>query len=97
MASLRLAGKPVIPMSTKAPVNVHEAKTRFSKLLEQVGRGREVIIAKAGRPVARLSAYSAPRRKVGKPGGMEGKGYWIAKDFDEPVDELFDALREPRG
>jgi len=83
-------------MGAKSSVNVHDAKTRFSKLLEQVQRGREVIIAKAGRPVARLSAYAPPARKIAAPGGMEGKGYWIAADFDEPVDEVFDVLREPR-
>ncbi|HZR37357.1 MAG TPA: type II toxin-antitoxin system prevent-host-death family antitoxin [Nevskia sp.] len=83
-------------MTAKSAVNVHDAKTRFSKLLEQVQRGRDVIIAKAGRPVARLTAYTAPARKIAEPGGMEGKGYWIAPDFDEPVDELFDVLREPR-
>ncbi len=84
-------------MSGKSPVNVHEAKTRFSKLLEQVRRGREVIIAKAGRPVARLSAYAPPARKITAPGGMEGQGWWIAEDFDEATDDLFDVLREPRG
>jgi hypothetical protein len=34
------------------------------------------------------------RRKAAQPGGMEGQGYWIAPDSDEPVDELFDVLRE---
>lgn len=84
-------------MGAKSSVNVHDAKTRFSKLLEQVQRGREVIIAKAGRPVARLSAYTAPARKIAAPGGMEGKGYSMTPDFDESLDEIFDALREPRG
>jgi prevent-host-death family protein len=84
-------------MVGKSSVNVHDAKTRFSKLLEQVRRGREVIIAKAGRPVARLTAYVPPARKVAEPGGMEGQGYWIAEDFDEPVDGLFEALKEPRA
>jgi prevent-host-death family protein len=84
-------------MSTKSSVNVHDAKTRFSKLLEQVRRGREVVIAKAGRPVARLTAYAPPARKIAEPGGMEGQGYWIADDFNAPADELFEALKEPRA
>ncbi len=84
-------------MSGKSPVNVHDAKTRFSKLLEQVRRGGEVIIAKAGRPVARLTAYAPRPRKIAAPGGMEGQGWWIAEDFDAPADDLFEVLREPHG
>jgi prevent-host-death family protein len=52
------------------PVNVHEAKTHFSKLLERVALGEEIIIAKAGEPVARLSPL-APKRSR-SPGGAEG-------------------------
>lgn len=52
------------------PVNVHEAKTHFSKLLERVALGEEIIIARAGEPVAKLSPL-APR-KARTPGGAEG-------------------------
>ena len=82
-------------MSEPIAVNVHDAKTHFSELLQQVARGDEVVIAKAGHPVARLTAYTPPVRKSAAPGGMEGQGYWIAEDFVAPVDELFDALRDP--
>lgn len=51
-------------------MNVHEAKTHFSKLLERVALGEEIIIAKAGEPVARLSPL-APKRSR-SPGGAEG-------------------------
>ena len=63
-------------------VNIHEAKTHFSKLIERIQRGEEVVIAKAGVPVARLTAYVAPRSRIGPPGGMQGEGFWVASDFD---------------
>ncbi|CAN5772849.1 MAG: type II toxin-antitoxin system Phd/YefM family antitoxin [Actinomycetota bacterium] len=68
-------------------VNVHEAKTHLSRLLERVSAGEEIVIAKAGRPVARLVPYEEdlePRTL----GGWEGR-VWIADDFDElPPDIL---------
>jgi prevent-host-death family protein len=72
-------------------VNVHEAKTHLSKLLEQVRQGEEVIIAKAGRPVARLIAV---RQKPGrrKPGGAKGTLSY-ADDFDAPLpDEVLESF-----
>ncbi|MGH8471509.1 MAG: type II toxin-antitoxin system Phd/YefM family antitoxin, partial [Gammaproteobacteria bacterium] len=54
-------------------VNIHEAKTRFSKLLEEVQKGEEIIIAKAGRPIAKLTSYTPARLKVASPGSMEGE------------------------
>jgi prevent-host-death family protein len=62
-------------------VNIHEAKTHLSRLVEDVGQGEEVIIARAGKPVARLvSATKARRRR---------KLGWLAARFEVPVD--FDA------
>jgi prevent-host-death family protein len=75
-------------------VNIHEAKTHFSKLLEQVQQGEEIVIAKAGHPIAKLSPYLPEKQKIAPPGGMEGEGFWIADDFNEPVDDLFDCLKE---
>jgi len=64
-------------------VNIHEAKTHLSRLLEQVRLGEEVIIAKAGKPVARLVAFSEkPKRRV--PGSARGQ-IWIGEDFDAPL------------
>jgi len=74
-------------------VNVHEAKTQLSKLLEQIQSGEEVVIAKAGTPVARLVPYTPPKRTIAPPGAMKGT-IWIADDFDEPLDTLFDCLDE---
>jgi prevent-host-death family protein len=66
-------------------VNIHEAKTHLSKLLQQVAMGEDIIIAKAGEPVARLIPYikQVPRRI---PGSAKGK-IWISEDFNEPLPE----------
>lgn len=74
-------------------VNTHHAKTHLSRLLELVEAGEEVIIARAGKPVAVLSRFVAKRAVIAPPGAMAGEG-WMADDFDAPVDELFDVLRE---
>ena len=67
-------------------VNVHEAKTHLSRLLERVMNGEEIIIAKAGKPVAILSPYvAAPARRV--PGIDAGK-VTILPEFDEPLPEF---------
>jgi prevent-host-death family protein len=66
--------------------NIHEAKTHFSKLLERVLNGEEVIIAKAGKPVARILPMVtdvSPR----KPGNDAGK-IIISPDFDDPLEEF---------
>lgn len=72
-------------------VNIHEAKTHFSKLLEQVQNGEEIVIARAGHPIARLVAWEESPGKIAAPGGMADRQFWIADDFDEPVDELFES------
>ncbi len=66
-----------------ATVNIHEAKTQLSKLIEAVAHGQEVIIAKAGKPVARLVplATSSP---ACRPGLMKGK-LRISDNFDAPL------------
>ena len=71
--------------------NIHEAKTHFSRLVERVMRGEEVVIGKAGKPVARLVPY---REDPGPlvPGGWKGQ-VRIADDFDELPDELSAAFR----
>lgn len=65
------------------PINIHEAKTQLSKLIEAVEAGEEVIIARAGRPVARLVPF-IPVRPERKPGLMKGQ-------FEVP-DSFFDPL-----
>ena len=69
-------------MKARGPVNVHEAKTHLSRLLDRVAAGEEIVIAKAGRPVARL----IPITRSGKrPLGMDAGRVFIAEDFDEPL------------
>ena len=75
-------------------VNIHEAKTHLSRLLESVERGEEVTIARAGNPIATLSAYKPPRRKILPPGSLKGQDWWIPDDFNDPIDDLFDCLRD---
>ena len=73
-------------------VNIHDAKTQLSKLLELVQSGTDVVIAKSGTPIARLIPYTVTKHKIAPPGAMAGK-IWIADDFDAPLDELFNSLK----
>lgn len=66
-------------------VNIHDAKTRLSKLIEQVSQGEEVIIAKAGIPVARLTAMT-PAVRGRRFGAMQGQARVDARFF-EPLPE----------
>ena len=63
-------------------LNLYEAKTRLSSLVEEAAAGKEIVIAKAGVPRARLVPL-APRARR-RPGGSKGK-IWIARDFDAPL------------
>lgn len=72
------------------PVNVHEAKAQLSRLLREVENGGEVIIARAGRPVARLVAYESPKQPR-RLGGWEGQIH-IADDFDELPEDMLAAF-----
>jgi prevent-host-death family protein len=65
----------------KLAVNIHEAKTRLSRLVKRVQAGEEVTIAKAGRPVARLVPIAAPGKR---PLGLDKGRGWIADDFNAP-------------
>lgn len=69
-----------------AKVNTHEAKTHLSRLLERVAEGEEIVIAKAGKPVAMLVPYVEPKepRKLGT---WKGK-VWLAPDWDSEETNL---------
>ncbi|MFM9970695.1 MAG: type II toxin-antitoxin system Phd/YefM family antitoxin [Burkholderiales bacterium] len=72
-------------------VNIHEAKTHLSRLVEEVSKGQEILIAKSGKPMARLSGIAPPKPKR-TPGLLKGK-IKISVDFDAPLpDELLDAF-----
>ena len=73
-------------------VNVHQAKTHLSQLLQAVEQGQEVVIARSGVPIARLLAWSAPAQRVASPGAMRGQ-IAMAENFDAPLDDWFEALR----
>jgi prevent-host-death family protein len=64
-------------------VNIHEAKTTLSQLLESVLAGEEVVISKAGTPLARLIPYHA-EKKPRSPGYWQGQ-VTMADDFDDPL------------
>lgn len=75
-------------------INTHEAKTHLSRLLERVANGEEFVIARAGKPIARLVGYRAESRaRIG--------GHWkglvrIDPAFDEPLPEdIARSFREP--
>ena len=74
------------------PVNIHDAKTQFSRLIDRVTEGHEIVIARAGRPVARLVPY-VERRQPRKLGLMAGQ-FSVPDDFDtlgaQEVATLFD-------
>jgi prevent-host-death family protein len=67
------------------PVNVHDAKTHFSKLLERVALGEEVVIARAGHPIAKLVPIQpdVPERAP----GSARADVWVGEDFDAPLPE----------
>jgi len=66
-------------------VNLYEAKTHLSELVEQAVEGKEIVIAKAGRPRVRLVPISTPA-VLRKPGGWENK-VRMTDDFDDPLPE----------
>jgi prevent-host-death family protein len=72
-------------------VNIHEAKTHFSKLVDRAVAGEEIIIGKAGKPVAILAAYKPRDKDLRKPGALKGKikikrGFYSA---DKEIEKLF--------
>ena len=71
-------------------INVYEAKTHLSKLLDRVAEGEELVLGKAGKPMARLVPYREVRQPR-KPGRLAGK-IWIASDFDETPEDIIAAF-----
>jgi len=73
-----------------APVNIHEAKTHLSRLIARVEAGEEIVISRAGKPVAKLVAANPvlPNRGYGS---MRGQ-FTIPDDFDELPDNIAEAF-----
>ncbi|MFT4570398.1 MAG: prevent-host-death family protein [Hyphomicrobiaceae bacterium] len=63
-------------------INIHEAKTHFSKLLRRVAAGEEVVISRAGKPVARMVPILEP---VKRRFGLDRGRFEVPEDFDEPL------------
>lgn len=64
-------------------INIHRAKTQFSRLVERVAAGEEIVIAKSGKPIARLVPY-VTKSVARRPGAMRGK-IRIKRNFDAPL------------
>ena len=80
-------------------VNIHEAKTHFSRLVERAAAGEEIVIAKAGQPRARLVPLERPSGRRRGYGSMRGK-IWLADDWNseetnEAIAELFFGETDP--
>jgi len=74
--------------------NIHQAKTQLSKLIERVLQGEEVVICKAGKPVARLVQYE--KNCMSRSGGQWQGKVKIADDFDQLPEELTAAFKGER-
>ena len=86
-----------MPTVMETPVvNIYEAKTQLSKLVDLAAGGTDVVIARAGKPAARLTTLKTDKEKrLAGLGSLEGKG-WIAEDFDAPLPDEILALFEGR-
>lgn len=74
-------------------LNLYEAKTQLSALVDRAAAGEEIVIAKAGRPLARLMPLASEKRKPRVPGLLAGQ-IWIGDDFDDPLpEEMMAAFR----
>lgn len=74
-------------------INVYQAKTQLSKLIDVAAAGRDVVIARGGKPVARLTRLQNPPRKI-RFGLLKGK-VRVSKDFDAPLSD--DVLAQFQG
>ena len=65
-------------------VDIQEAETHLSTLIQDVERGEEIVIGRAGKPIARLIPYRQEKRQL----GLERGQIWIADDFDETPEDI---------
>ncbi|MEU1216568.1 type II toxin-antitoxin system Phd/YefM family antitoxin [Streptomyces sp. NPDC005791] len=77
-------------MAAARQYNVHEAKTHFSRILQQVETGEEVVISRAGEPIAKVVPLHPKVRRTGR-GSLRGQIH-IADDFDELPDDIAEAF-----
>lgn len=74
-------------------VNMHEAKSRLSKLVEMAKNGEDVVIAKNGVPEARIVPFEKQSKEWF---GMDAGKIWIAEDFDELPDDILEMMSDPK-
>jgi prevent-host-death family protein len=74
-------------MNIVKEVGTYEAKTHFSKLLDEVEAGTKIVITRHGKPVAEISTPE-PRRKTAKRGCAKSPNFYMADDFDAPLEEF---------
>jgi prevent-host-death family protein len=77
------------------PINIHEAKTHLSRLVERVAAGEEIVIGRAGKPVAKLIPYRDAAVPVRRPGTWRGK-VKIKRGFDRLPESVAAAFRGER-
>lgn len=75
--------------------NIYEAKTSLSRLVDRAAKGEEIILSKAGKPLAKLVPFH-PAPGPRQPGGWEGQ-VWISEDFDAPLPPEVEDAFEGRG
>lgn len=84
-------------VSESTTLNIYEAKTHLSDLVERASRGEEIVIAKAGTPMARLVPLPEPVRPILRTPGMWKGKIWIAPDFDDALPpDIQEALDDPK-
>jgi prevent-host-death family protein len=78
-------------------VNMHEAKTHLSRLVDAAARGESFIIARAGKPLVKVTAIDAPEKPKSRLGGLEGQ-FTVPDDFDtmfeDEIREMFEGKDE---
>ena len=79
--------KPAKKSAKLLQVNLYEAKTQLSRLVERAANGEEIVIAKAGKPMARLVPPTSASQSPRKPGKNYMGITFIAEDFDAPLSE----------
>jgi prevent-host-death family protein len=77
-------------------VNICQAKTQLSKLVDLASSGTDIIIARNGKPAARLTSLDQRQKRIYGLGVLDGQG-WIADDFDAPLPDDLLALFEGRS
>jgi prevent-host-death family protein len=70
-------------------LNLYDAKTQLSSLVDKAAAGEEIIIAKNGKPMAKLVPFKASIKR--RPGRLKGK-VWMSKDFDAPMPDVVEAF-----